>query len=274
MREEPPEPEPPSDADGDGVVNPVDVCPDSAAGAPVNPSGCPLPQDADGDGVVDPADACPETAAGVTVNESGCPVPRDSDGDGVVDPRDVCPHTPPGRAVNDSGCPLPRDSDGDRVVDPRDACPETVPGASVDPFGCPPPPIISTPAEPAEVAMASGGPEEKPAVTMEMPAPADPVPADPASAAPGPTGTPEVAPCLDDRDWFQEGTPIEFDGRRFEPGGEPEPISLENLIVVGDHDGVPLFVGGLAVEPYPDLWLPLCRPDGSYQLYAEVDRAD
>ena len=53
--------------------------------------GCPPPfVDADGDGVQDSDDDCPDTATGLTVNpEDGCEV--DSDGDGVVDSEDDCP---------------------------------------------------------------------------------------------------------------------------------------------------------------------------------------
>ena len=42
--------------------------------------------DADGDGVTDVLDLCPNTTAGVTVDATGCEVvgPTDSDGDGVV----------------------------------------------------------------------------------------------------------------------------------------------------------------------------------------------
>jgi outer membrane protein OmpA-like peptidoglycan-associated protein len=39
----------------------------------VDASGCPIPQDADGDGVVDAKDKCPDTPRGVPVREDGCP---------------------------------------------------------------------------------------------------------------------------------------------------------------------------------------------------------
>ena len=48
--------------------------------------------DADGDGVPDSADQCPNTPVGVKVDATGCPL--DSDGDGVPDYRDQCPGTP------------------------------------------------------------------------------------------------------------------------------------------------------------------------------------
>lgn len=61
-----------------------------------------LPGDADGDGVLDPDDECPNTPAGVQVDRRGCPI--DSDGDGVPDYLDKCPGTPPGARVDEDGC--------------------------------------------------------------------------------------------------------------------------------------------------------------------------
>jgi len=82
----------------------------AAAPAPTpvvaKPAPAPAPvviADADGDGVADAADKCPGTAAGVPVDASGCP--RDSDNDGVIDAADKCPDTPAGALVNAEGCP-------------------------------------------------------------------------------------------------------------------------------------------------------------------------
>lgn len=60
--------------------------------------------DADGDGVPDDKDACPNTARGVAVNAVGCP--KDSDGDGVADYKDKCPGTTAGVKVNANGCEI------------------------------------------------------------------------------------------------------------------------------------------------------------------------
>ncbi|HIP53013.1 MAG TPA: OmpA family protein [Chromatiales bacterium] len=90
------------------------------------------PMDADGDGVPDDKDKCPDTPKGAPVDENGCPL--DSDGDGVADYMDKCPDTPAGAAVNAEGCPA--DSDGDGVPDYMDKCPGTKPGAKVDASGC------------------------------------------------------------------------------------------------------------------------------------------
>ncbi len=62
------------------------------------------PPDADGDGVPDASDLCPDTPRGAQVNSRGCP---DSDGDGVYDDADQCTDTPPGTEVDANGCPLP-----------------------------------------------------------------------------------------------------------------------------------------------------------------------
>jgi OmpA-OmpF porin, OOP family len=92
--------------------------------------------DADGDGVTDDKDQCPDTPAGASVNEQGCE--GDTDGDGVVDRLDECPDTPAGTAVNEKGCPAVTDTDGDGVPDDKDQCPDTPAGTSVDENGCPP----------------------------------------------------------------------------------------------------------------------------------------
>lgn len=89
------------DADGDGVKDPDDKCPNTPPGTPVGPDGCEL--DSDGDGVPDGRDKCPGTPAGVAVDADGCPL--DSDGDGVPDYMDACPDTPKGTQVDERGCP-------------------------------------------------------------------------------------------------------------------------------------------------------------------------
>jgi OOP family OmpA-OmpF porin len=119
------------DADGDGVPDHLDECPDTPKGVEVDATGCPI--DSDGDGVPDYLDTCPGTPTGVEVDETGCPV--DSDGDGVPDELDKCPGTPAGVEVDATGCPV--DSDGDGVPDYLDKCPGTPAGVPVDDAGCP-----------------------------------------------------------------------------------------------------------------------------------------
>jgi outer membrane protein OmpA-like peptidoglycan-associated protein len=118
----------PKDADGDGVPDRKDQCPDTPQGVKVDEKGCPI--DTDGDGVADYQDKCPETP-GVAALQ-GCP---DADGDGVADNDDKCPNTPAGVRVDASGCPL--DADGDKVPDYLDKCPNTPSGVAVDANGCP-----------------------------------------------------------------------------------------------------------------------------------------
>ncbi|MBT8148872.1 MAG: discoidin domain-containing protein, partial [Gammaproteobacteria bacterium] len=91
---------PPSDADGDGVDDSNDLCPNTPAGATVDVDGCEI-VDSDNDGVPDAQDQCPNTPAGTTVFANGCP---DTDGDGVDDGIDQCPNTPAGTTVDATGC--------------------------------------------------------------------------------------------------------------------------------------------------------------------------
>lgn len=120
------------DADGDGVIDADDRCPNTPPGAIVDARGCPI--DSDRDGVPDGLDDCPDTppeAAGY-IDIYGCPV--DSDFDGVPDFRDSCPDGPVGAMVDAKGCPI--DSDGDGVPDGLDDCPGTEAGIEVDSRGC------------------------------------------------------------------------------------------------------------------------------------------
>ena len=81
----------------------------------------------------------------------------------------------------------------------------------------------------------------------------------------------EEPACIDDREWFLRGAPIEFAGRSLDPIGTPEPISLDNLVQVGEYDGVPLYVGINAREPHMDVWLPVCRSPNTFRLYADLN---
>jgi outer membrane protein OmpA-like peptidoglycan-associated protein len=119
------------DADGDGVFDKKDRCPDTPLGARVDIEGCPV--DSDGDGVPDGLDQCAGTPMDAVVDAAGCP--RDTDGDKVLDGIDACPGTPMGAAVDAKGCPT--DADGDGVYDGLDKCPGTPARATVDAEGCP-----------------------------------------------------------------------------------------------------------------------------------------
>ncbi len=121
----------PIDGDSDGVPDGIDQCGGTPIGARVDSRGCPA--DSDSDGVYDGLDQCEGTPAGATVDGRGCPA--DSDGDGVFDGIDLCASTPAGASVDATGCPL--DSDGDGVVDGVDRCPNTPRNVRVDVEGCP-----------------------------------------------------------------------------------------------------------------------------------------
>jgi len=138
------------DRDRDGVLDSLDSCPNTPAGARVDGHGCTA--DSDNDGVLDLDDQCPDTPAGMAVLRNGCPV--DSDDDGVIDTRDRCPDTPKGALIDGTGCPIAMqqepvqqepiveevkilDSDGDGVADENDACPGTPLFTKVDSSGCP-----------------------------------------------------------------------------------------------------------------------------------------
>jgi outer membrane protein OmpA-like peptidoglycan-associated protein len=98
------------DADGDGIPDDVDACPNEPEDHKGNdPSdGCPLPPDKDGDGIPDQYDRCPdvpEDKDGVD-DQDGCPE-TDADQDGVPDVTDACPNVPgkPSPDPKQNGCP-------------------------------------------------------------------------------------------------------------------------------------------------------------------------
>ena len=105
--EVPDEPDTPADADGDGVPDVLDKCPEQPGTSAA--LGCP---DRDGDGVGDDEDKCPDEAG--VIETSGCP---DRDNDGFADADDECPDD----AGTVRGCP---DSDFDGFPDSEDECPE------------------------------------------------------------------------------------------------------------------------------------------------------
>lgn len=118
------------DADGDGIPNARDRCPNAFV---LTPTGCPTDDyDSDGDGLPDMQDWCPYLSiGGITSGETGCPgqpTAEDPDGDGVIGDADLCPLVP-GSSLAD-GC---MDSDGDTFPDHLDECP-FVPGVV---HGCP-----------------------------------------------------------------------------------------------------------------------------------------
>ena len=138
-------PKPPSDRDGDCVLDTVDACPDVAGVKTDDPKTNGCPADADGDGIVDSQDACP-SVPGVKTDDpktNGCPA--DSDHDGILDAQDACPNVA-GVKTDDpktNGCPavvpVASDRDKDGIADADDACPDTAGVKTDDPKtnGCP-----------------------------------------------------------------------------------------------------------------------------------------
>jgi OmpA-OmpF porin, OOP family len=113
------------DADGDGVADRKDKCPDTPTGVPVDENGCQF--DKDNDKVYDSMDECPDVAG--IVELKGCP---DKDLDGIADKNDRCPDAKGSTAL--FGCP---DTDKDGIADVDDKCPATDEKYKVDSLGCP-----------------------------------------------------------------------------------------------------------------------------------------
>jgi outer membrane protein OmpA-like peptidoglycan-associated protein len=101
-------------------------CPKAKAPPPRRPEPMPDPlADADGDGIPDLRDRCPQEAEDKDgfQDDDGCP-DLDNDGDGIVDAKDGCPNEPEdGDGFEDEdGCP-DADNDKDTVLDALDRCP-------------------------------------------------------------------------------------------------------------------------------------------------------
>jgi OmpA-OmpF porin, OOP family len=117
------------DADGDGLKDDVDQCPDQPEDEDgfKDEDGCPDP-DNDNDGILDVDDQCPNTAEDRDGDrdDDGCPEGSDGDkdGDGILDSNDKCPDDPEDRDgfQDKDGCPEP-DNDGDGILDKDDRCP-------------------------------------------------------------------------------------------------------------------------------------------------------
>lgn len=130
------------DADGDGLLDPVDECPNDPEDKDQfeDDNGCPDP-DNDQDGILDAKDRCPndkEDKDGYQ-DDDGCPE-LDNDGDGILDADDKCPDQPEDKDgfEDDDGCP-DTDNDNDGILDADDKCPmqPEVKNGFEDEDGCP-----------------------------------------------------------------------------------------------------------------------------------------
>ena len=111
-------------------------------------------------------------------------------------------------------------------------------------------------------------PDERP---FQIPRPARPVAIEVAlEELPVPVWEDTRPACLDEREWYVGGAPIRIDGRKYDAVGSAEPIDPDNLVPVGEYDGVPTFAGRLSETPHADLWLPLCGTSGTFRLYADL----
>lgn len=195
----------------------------------------------------------PEFQGGIVISFGGSDEDfgiRDTDMDGVRDADDLCPNTPRGVIVDQTGCPV--DSDGDGVPDGLDACPSTPAGAQVDERGCP---LDS----------------DNDGVYDGL----DQCPNTPAGVQVDENGCPmeveeEAKACLDDQSWYTGDATISFDGRSWVKFGATQTASMDILTQVGEYEGVPIYVGQRARQPYREVWLPLCAPADTYQPYRRV----
>ena len=127
------------DSDQDGVIDNVDICPETPKGEKVSAEGCSESQlDDDQDRVPNHIDKCPSTPKGQKVNANGCSDSQlDDDLDGVFNKKDICPNTPKGEKVNAEGCSESQlDDDKDGVNNLKDLCKGTLKGQKVNENGC------------------------------------------------------------------------------------------------------------------------------------------
>jgi len=104
--------EPNEDSDNDGVLDSIDVCPNTPSGEAVDANGCSEAQrDDDGDGVANGDDVCANTPNGEAVNVDGCSASQlDDDNDGVMNNIDICANTPSGETVDANGAFKPKEA--------------------------------------------------------------------------------------------------------------------------------------------------------------------
>ncbi|MFO0872557.1 MAG: M12 family metallo-peptidase [Phycisphaerales bacterium] len=124
-----------ADSDGDGVGNACDGCPNDPLKTSPGACGCGVADtDSDGDGTPNCNDGCPNDPLKTSPGTCGCGVPdTDSDGDGTPNCNDGCPNDPLKTAPGACGCGVPdTDSDGDGTPNCNDGCPndplKTAPG--------------------------------------------------------------------------------------------------------------------------------------------------
>ena len=73
--------------------------------------------------------------------------------------------------------------------------------------------------------------------------------------------------CVDDYWWYTSDASITVNGRQWIKFGSARAIPRDELIRIGEVDGVPVYILHDAQVPYQEIFLPLCVPEGFYQPY-------
>lgn len=68
-----------------------------------------------------------------------------------------------------------------------------------------------------------------------------------------------------DMEWFTEDEPVMVEERRFDKSGNPVRMDCDDIMQVGMHEGVPVFVERSAEEPYTMVYVPVAP--GEWQGY-------
>ena len=68
-----------------------------------------------------------------------------------------------------------------------------------------------------------------------------------------------------DAEWFTEDEPVMLEERRFDKSGNPLRLDCDDIMQVGEHEGVPVFVQRSAEEPYTMVYVPVAP--GEWQGY-------
>ena len=72
---------------------------------------------------------------------------------------------------------------------------------------------------------------------------------------------------IDDQWWYTSDATITVNGRNWVKFGASRALSRDELIRIGEVDGIPVYIRHDAEVPYQEIFLPLCEPDGFFQPY-------
>jgi hypothetical protein len=72
---------------------------------------------------------------------------------------------------------------------------------------------------------------------------------------------------IDDQWWYTSDATITVNGRNWVKFGSARAFSRDELIRIGEVDGVPVYIRQDAEVPYQEISLPLCEPEGFFQPY-------